>query len=168
MTNVLLYAPQNFRNLCLFTRTLEFFGPRNCYLFDPFRLLRERYGKSRLRELRATSAGAFQKVHWQPVEDPQLLIREHNGRTVATVAGSEGCALAQFRFSETDLLVFGSESRGLPAELVSACGAAVTIPTSGQTQSLNLAVALGVFLFEQQRQAVTSGDTQVASHDQSS
>ena len=158
MTRVFLYAPHDFNNLCLLARTLEVFGHRDCYIFDPHRLVRERYGKSRSRQLRATSGGAFQKVHWLAVEDPRQLIDGHAGRVVATVAHSEASGLAQFRFSATDLLVFGPESSGLPAGMVAACGNAVTIPTCGQTQSLNLAVALGVFLFEWERQAVAARD----------
>jgi tRNA (cytidine/uridine-2'-O-)-methyltransferase len=50
------------------------------------------------------------------------------------------------------VLVFGSESRGLPHAIVAASNATITIPSSGRTRSLNLAVAFGIVLFEWQRQ----------------
>ncbi|HMJ11765.1 MAG TPA: TrmH family RNA methyltransferase [Polyangiaceae bacterium] len=152
MASVFLYAPQDFHNVCVLARTLEVFGQRECYVFDPQRLIRERYGKARSRELRVVSAGAFQKVQWIRIEEPAPFLAAQAQRVVATVADSKARALTDHRFSPTDLLLFGSESRGLPPEVVAASAAAVTIPARGQTRSLNLAVALGVVLFEWQRQ----------------
>jgi len=152
MPSVFLYAPQDFRNLCVLARSLEVFGHRECYVFDPYRLIRERYGRYRVREQRVVSAGAFQKLEWRRVEEPERFLGEWSGRVVGTVAEHDGIALGDFRFAESDLLAFGSESQGLPAAIVGSCAARVTIPSRGQTQSLNLAVALGIALFECSRQ----------------
>ena len=152
MPHVFLYAPQDFHNLCLLARTLEVFGQRECWVFDPRRLIRERYGKVRSREMRGVSAGAFEKIEWLRVEEPAPFFAEHGARMVATVADEKARPLTQFRFSGSEILLFGSESHGLPPEVVAASGAAVTIPARGQTQSLNLAVALGIVLFEWERQ----------------
>ena len=152
MASVFLHAPQDFHNLCLLARTLSLFGFDRCYVFDPHRLVRERYGKSRSRELRVVSAGAFEKIRWVRVENPVELVAAHTGRTVATVADPKAHSLAAFRFESSDLLVFGSESQGLPPEMVARSDAALTIPTVGETQSLNLAVAFGIVLFEWRRQ----------------
>ena len=46
------------------------------------------------------------------------------------------------------LLVMGSEQSGLTPELAAACEALVRIPMAGKADSLNLAVATGVMLFE--------------------
>lgn len=152
MASVLLHAPQDFHNLCLLARTLEAFGYRRCLVFDPHRLVRERYGKVRTREMRAVSSGAFQKIAWVRVEDPLQLFGAHTGRVVATVADAGATPLAEHRFDDSDLIVFGSESRGLPEDVLAACATRLTIALSGATQSLNLAVSLGIVLFEVQRQ----------------
>lgn len=152
MASVFLYAPQEFRNLCLVSRTLEAFGHRECLVFDPHHLVRDRYGKVRTRELRAISAGAFQKIRWHRVEQPDPVLRAHAGRLIATVAEPKAVPLDQFRFAPSDLLLFGPESSGLPPELVEASARAVTIPACGQTRSLNLAVSVGIVLFECYRQ----------------
>ena len=152
MARVLLVAPQDFRNLCVIARTLEVLGYEECHVFDPSRLVRERYGKSRTREARVVSAGAFEKIRWVRVDEPSAFLAAHAGRTVATVAAPEAPRLEAFRFEACDLLVFGSEGRGLSPELVAACSTQVTIAAAGVTQSLNLAVSLGIVLFEQQRQ----------------
>lgn len=152
---VFLYAPQDFRNLCVLSRSLEVFGHGECYVFDPFRLIRESYGRYRVREQRVVSAGAFQKVRWQRVEEPERFLEQWRGRVVGAVADERATSLVDFRFADSDLLAFGSESQGLPAPVVERCAAHVTIPSRGQTQSLNLAVALGVVLFEAARQLGT-------------
>jgi len=152
MPRVFLHAPQDFRNLCAISRTLEAFGQTACFVFDPHRLIRERYGKSRVREQRVVSAGAFQNIQWQRVEEPERFVRTYAGRVVATVPTPSSSQLTRFRFVDSDVLLFGSESHGLPADVVASCADSVTIPSRGRTQSLNLAVALGIVLFECERQ----------------
>jgi tRNA G18 (ribose-2'-O)-methylase SpoU len=152
MACVFLHAPRDFHNLCLMARTLEVFGERECLVFDPGALIRERYGKVRTRELRVVSAGAFEKVQWRRVDDPDAFLANHDGRVVATVLDPPALRLDEHRFHPTDLIVFGSEGTGLPAEVVARSDVRVTIPVLGETQSLNLAVSLGVVLFERQRQ----------------
>jgi tRNA G18 (ribose-2'-O)-methylase SpoU len=158
MPSVFLHAPQDFHNLCLLVRTLEAFGHRRCFLFDPHHVVRERYGKVRSRELRATSAGAFDKMTWVRVEQPAEHLSQHRGRVIATVAAPNATSLCEHRFEPDDLLVFGSESCGLPPELVSQSDAALTIPLLGETRSLNLAVSLGIVLFEMHRQLTAISD----------
>jgi len=154
MASVFLYAPQDFHNVCLLSRTLEVFGYRECYVFDPHELIREKYGKYRSRELRVVSAGAFEKIEWKRVEEPERFLADHPGRVVATVADQAATPLTHHEFSATDMLLFGSESRGLPDAVVAASAAKITIPSAGQTQSLNLVVAVGIVLFEWQRQVM--------------
>ncbi|HYQ16714.1 MAG TPA: TrmH family RNA methyltransferase [Polyangiaceae bacterium] len=150
--NVFLYAPQDFRNLCVLSRTLEVLGLSECFVFDPFKLIRERYGRYRVREQRVVSAGAFQKIRWQRVEEPESFLTNWQGRVVGTVAEAGASALYDFRFTASDLVLFGSESAGLPEPILARCTERLTIVSRGQTQSLNLAVALGVVLFECSRQ----------------
>jgi tRNA G18 (ribose-2'-O)-methylase SpoU len=157
MPAVFLYAPEDFHNLCLLARTLEVFGQRQCHVFDPARLVRERYGKVRTRELRAVSAGAFEKIEWLRLEEPERFLDAHVGRVVATAVDPKAVPLAEHRFASTDLILFGSESCGLPASVIARSSAAITLPSLGQTQSLNLAVALGIVLFERHRQLGADG-----------
>lgn len=152
MVTVFLHAPRDFHNLCLLARTLEAFGHKECFVYDPHHLIRERFGKVRTRELRVVSAGAYEKIRWQRVEDPERLLVAHPGRVVATVAEPSATRLDEHRFAPADLVLFGAERTGLPPGIVALSQAAVTIPTLGVTRSLNLAVAVGVVLFERQRQ----------------
>jgi len=60
-------------------------------------------------------------------------------------------------FQENDFLFFGSETKGLPAELLEAhperC---MTIPMTKEGRSLNLAVSTGIILYEAIKQNFTS------------
>jgi len=47
--------------------------------------------------------------------------------------------------------VLGSEREGLPEAVVSACAAAVTIPFAGHAESLNVAMAGTIALYEWRR-----------------
>ncbi len=53
------------------------------------------------------------------------------------------------------LLLMGNEQQGLPAELADACDRLLRIPQAGRADSLNLAVATGVMLFEIRRGALS-------------
>jgi len=152
MAGVFLHAPQDFRNLCAIARTLEVLGQRDVHVFDPWRLVRDRYGKARSRQMRDVSGGAFEKIHWTRVEEPASFFRAFSGRVVATVAEPSATELTHFSFQPDDLIVFGGESQGLSPEVVALAGATVTIPSRGATQSLNLGVALGIVVFEAVRQ----------------
>lgn len=150
---VFVYAPEQFENLCVLARTLEVFGFERCHVYDPHRLVRERYGKSYSQRLRTVSAGAFGKIEWLRVAgDPLELLRGHAGRCVATVPRQGATSLHHFRFRSSDLLVIGSEGRGLEPAVLELCGQCITIPQAGMTESLNVAVASGIVLAEFKRQ----------------
>ena len=53
------------------------------------------------------------------------------------------------------LLLMGNEQQGLPDELAAACDRLLRIPQAGRADSLNLAVATGVALYEIRRKALT-------------
>ncbi len=149
---VFLDAPQDFEHVCVISRTLEALGVRRCYVYDTNRLIRPHYGKSRTRRLKKVSAGAFFRVGFERVEDPVTFLCSLPGRSIATVPDRRASPLSTFRFRADDVLVFGSEGRGISPEVLSLCDERVTIPQQGATQSLNLGVAVGIVLFETLRQ----------------
>jgi tRNA (cytidine/uridine-2'-O-)-methyltransferase len=84
---------------------------------------------------------AFEKTHQQI-----------GGRTIGfSVAGQ--CNYSRYQFQDEDWLLFGSETQGLPRELLKACHASVYIPmTQTHVRSLNLSVSTAIGLFEARRQ----------------
>ena len=156
--DVFLDAPQDFANICLVARTLETLGVGRCCVNDPNRLIRNRYGKSRARSIQRISAGAFFRVEFERVENPVRFLSDLPGRKVATVPRQQATPLTRFRFLPDDTILFGSEGRGISPELLAVCGAHVTIPQTGATDSINLAVSVGIVLFENLRQASETGE----------
>ena len=66
-------------------------------------------------------------------------------------------------FADGDFLVFGRETRGLPASLLAAHpGASLTIPMTEGTRSLNLATSAGIVLYEAVRQIGHVGQIRLA------
>lgn len=62
---------------------------------------------------------------------------------------------------EPVLLVMGNEQAGMTDELADACTTLIKIPQAGRADSLNLAIATGVCLFEVRRHALAfAGETQ--------
>lgn len=82
----------------------------------------------------------------------QALSQNTGGRWMGfTVAGR--CSYVQNSFQESDWLLFGSETTGLPPAVLEACDLTLYIPMSqGKVRSLNLSVSVGIALFEARRQ----------------
>ena len=59
------------------------------------------------------------------------------------------------------LLLMGNEQQGLPDDLAASCDRLLRIPQAGRADSLNLAVATGIMLFEIRRGALTLTDDRI-------
>ncbi|MXW40022.1 MAG: RNA methyltransferase [Synechococcus sp. SB0668_bin_15] len=104
--------------------------------------------------LRAAAGASFAlPVRQVPGVEPVLAEAHGQGlRTMATcVAG--GLPYTQLDWSLPSLLVLGNEGSGLSTGVVSRCQVAVSIPHSGAVNSLNVAVAGALLLFERLRPA---------------
>jgi tRNA G18 (ribose-2'-O)-methylase SpoU len=154
---IFLYAPEDFKNLCVIARSLECFGFTHCCVYDPHQLIRQKYGKSYAQRIRTVSAGAFFLIQWEAVERPREFVGAFSGRRVAMDSNQNGVPLNKFSFLPSDLIIFGSERSGIPPEITSLCDAMVTIPTVGLTQSLNLSVAVSIVLAEMGRYSQGKG-----------
>ena len=74
------------------------------------------------------------------------------GRLVLFTTAGDAVRLPEARFEAEDILLFGSESRGAPAEVHARADLRVRIPQVAGTRSLNLAVAAGIGTAEALRQ----------------
>ncbi len=73
------------------------------------------------------------------------------GRLVL-LSSKAAARLPDFTFSESDTLLLGRESAGVPDDVRDACDAAVRIPLKAPLRSLNVAVAAAMVLGEALRQ----------------
>ncbi len=70
--------------------------------------------------------------------------------TLLTTKGT--MRLHDFRFEAGDILLFGKESGGVPADIAGRCDAALRIPQRGEVRSFNLATAATLAAGEALRQ----------------
>lgn len=75
------------------------------------------------------------------------LLQDAPPRLVATSA-RQGEPVHHFAFRPDDILVFGPETRGLPAAVLEKTQAVVRIPIRGEVRSLNLSTAVGIVLYQ--------------------
>ena len=139
---IYLHEVQDPGNLGTILRTLAWFGNFRCLLspgsVDPYNS----------KVLRA-SAGA---IFYVPIES-EVALESLRGR-FERIAGldMEGEPLKSPSFRRFDCYVFGNEARGLPREPLHALGAkSFSIPGSGAIESLNLATAVNLCVYELKR-----------------
>lgn len=108
------------------------------------------------RVLRVSMGTAFR----QPIIETTQLARdlaqlrtEWGFRFAATVLNPLATPLTQAGRAPRFGILLGNEANGLSAEWIAACQEQITIPMSGETDSLNVAVAAGIFLHHFTREA---------------
>lgn len=148
-----LYEISNPGNLGTIIRTVDAIGGSGVILigasadpYDPTALKASRGAMFHLPLVRVPDAGAF--ADWCT----------RNAMNVITTSDQAETDLWTSAFRPPLVLVFGNEGGGLPPELL-AEGHAVRIPMFGAVDSLNLAVAAGVLLYEVRRRTEDRGTT---------
>ncbi|MBD2039427.1 tRNA (cytidine(34)-2'-O)-methyltransferase [Microcoleus sp. FACHB-672] len=148
MPQIVLIHPQippntgNIARTCAATGTeLHLVGPMGFEISD--------------RYLKRAGLDYWPYVNWQyhlSVEAFQDFQQARGGRCVGFSTRGK-CSYIQFQFLPNDWLLFGSETLGLSAEVLSACDETVYIPmTQPHVRSLNLSVSAAIGLFEARRQ----------------
>ncbi len=105
------------------------------------------------RHLRRAGLDYWPHLLWEAVDDWETLRQRLPDRRPWFLSKTGGTAYTEVRYEKGDVLVFGSESTGLPRRLLEAnpqrC---LRIPIRPQTRSLNLSVSVGIIAFEARRQ----------------
>ncbi|MCA1491030.1 TrmH family RNA methyltransferase [Sinorhizobium alkalisoli] len=133
-------------NLGTIVRTADAAGASGVILVgettDPFSLETVRATMGSIFAMPIARASAEDFVKWQKSADV---------RVVAThLAGSVDYRTIDYR-SKPVVLLMGNEQAGLPVELARQATALARIPQAGRADSLNLAIATGIMLFEARR-----------------
>jgi tRNA G18 (ribose-2'-O)-methylase SpoU len=105
------------------------------------------------KDIHKTALGATDSVHWEYVEDVVELVKKlkDEGVRILSVEQAEASvSLDALALSphQTFALVFGHEVKGVKQEVVSMSHQVVEIPQFGTKHSLNIAVSVGIVLWE--------------------
>lgn len=107
---------------------------------------------------RRAVAGSMGTIFEQPVVQSKNLVadlqmlRSHGVRCFAAHLAQRATKLSDADLRGDCCLVFGAEGPGISEKVVAACDEVVQIPMPSHMNSLNVAVATGVFLYEATRQ----------------
>ncbi len=103
--------------------------------------------------VRATAGSLFHLpvVREVSVEEAVAALRERGLAVLAADATGSG-SLFETDLTEPTAVLFGNEARGLPAGALALADRTVRVPIAGRAESLNLAAATAVVLFEAARQ----------------
>jgi tRNA (cytidine/uridine-2'-O-)-methyltransferase len=109
--------------------------------------------------LRRAGLDYWEKLNWEAVDSwEELLARLPGRRWLFTKAAQRPFTSAAYH--RGDVLVFGCESRGLPASLLEEhAGQLLRIPCRDEVRSLNLSNAVAVAVYEALRQWGFAGAT---------
>jgi 23S rRNA (guanosine2251-2'-O)-methyltransferase len=100
-----------------------------------------------------SSAGAVEHLPVAVVPNLARYLNDVKGpRLWIYAADAAGTPMAEADLSGGLALVFGAEGKGVRPLVRRACDATVSIPLTGQVESLNVSVAAAVLLYEAQRQ----------------
>jgi tRNA G18 (ribose-2'-O)-methylase SpoU len=107
------------------------------------------------KEIEKTALGATDTVKWSHYKNtPEAInaLRQKSYRIYAVEQAEKSIALNQFQATvEKIALVFGNEVYGVEQEIVDVCDEVIEIPQLGTKHSLNIAVSVGVVLWEMMR-----------------
>ncbi|MGN6469228.1 MAG: TrmH family RNA methyltransferase [Rhizobiaceae bacterium] len=136
-------------NLGTIIRTVDAVGAKGVILVgdctDPFSLETVRATMGSIFSVRVAKASVEAFLAWRR-DFPGLVVGTH-------LKGAVDYRSVAFS-GRPVLLLMGNEQQGLPDDLTAACDCLLRIPQAGRADSLNLAVATGVMLFEIRREAL--------------
>jgi len=107
------------------------------------------------KEVLKTALGSQDSVAWEFVKDPVEVIRKLKAGGIKICALElTDSSLPHYSVTKKDFplcLIIGNEITGVSDELIELCDMSLEIPQFGIKQSLNVAVAYGISIFEMRR-----------------
>ncbi|MFO7676398.1 MAG: TrmH family RNA methyltransferase [bacterium] len=102
-------------------------------------------------KLDQAALGTTGSVPWRSARKTVAVLSELRGRGVQLVAAETAAPAVpyhRFEYRPPVALVFGNEALGLPGLVLDACDGVVDIPVAGLKNSINVAAAAGILLFD--------------------
>ncbi len=107
------------------------------------------------KEVIKTALGSQNSVNWEYTKDPKEVIYSLKNKGIKICALElTDTSISYYNVSKTDFplcLIVGNEISGVSQELIDLCDFSIEIPQFGIKQSLNVAVAYGIAVFDLRR-----------------
>ncbi len=149
MKIVILHNIRSHYNVGAIFRTADAAGVERVYLSGITPLPIDRFGRA-VPEIAKTALGAEVSVPWDAVPDVPLLIKtlQTRGVMVLAIEQAEGAtSLPEFTVPEQVAYILGSETEGVPTEILALVDTIVELPMLGMKESLNVSVTAGIVLY---------------------
>lgn len=149
MKQVILVDIRSNYNVGAIFRTCDGAGVTKVYLsgFTPAPV--DRFGR-KVAEIHKTALGAEEFIPWESVSDILFLIQKLQAEGVTVVAveqSGDSVKLSDFVLPKSVAYILGSETEGLPTEVLKAVDQVLELPMLGQKESLNVSVTAGIVLY---------------------
>ena len=130
-------------NLGTILRTALWFGIKSIFLspecVDPLNL----------KTVRASSGSIFNIDLYYPIAASKVFqVFKNQGYHFIATAPEDGIKPEQWKVLKNNILFFGSEAAGLSPSILKTVNTILTVPRLGRIESLNLAIATGIILYE--------------------
>ncbi|PKO00821.1 MAG: RNA methyltransferase [Chloroflexi bacterium HGW-Chloroflexi-4] len=139
---IALYQIADPGNLGTILRTLDGMGGEGVILLDH---CTDPFDPS---AIRASMGSVFSKKIIKSTSQTFMDWVKKNNILVTGTADSAKTDYRQYQYPKNGILLMGSEREGLPEALAAICNDVVSIPMAGNADSLNLAVASSIVLYE--------------------
>ncbi len=145
---IMVYAMQDPGNLGAVIRSAVAFGAECIVMSEN---CADVYNSKTIR----AAMGSMFHVNTYTVSDFAGTIRALQGagrRVLAAELRTNSVALSDIKLTPMDCVLIGNEGHGIPEDISDLCNAGVYLPITSGAESLNAAVAAGIFMWEQSKQ----------------
>lgn len=149
MKVVILHNIRSHYNVGAIFRTADAAGVSHVYLTGYSPTPTDRFGRA-VPEIHKTALGAEATVAWSyEASLPELISTlQATGVWVVAVEQQEGSTpLPNFRAKEKTAFILGSETEGVPEEILALVDEVLELPMQGSKESLNVSVTAGIVLY---------------------
>lgn len=146
---LILHNIRSVHNVGSIFRTAEAAGVSKIYLTGYTPSPVDRFGRRR-KDIAKVALGAEEIVLYEQTASPSKLIKRLKEEKVSVICveqTKEAVDYKKLSFKYPVAFLFGNEVSGVSKKLMSHCDSVSHIPMHGTKESLNVSVAVGVFLF---------------------
>jgi len=108
-------------------------------------------------KLNKTALGSIENIDWEhqcDAETAAIFFKKQGFQIICFETCKDACSLYQHHFTKDACLVFGNEETGINPKVIGAADAVLKIPQFGIKESLNIASAAAIGIYEFRRQTV--------------